>query len=180
MNGFPNNPRIINVIQGEFEICHSKDVVLSTILGSCVAVCMYDPIQNVGGLNHYLLPHDGTSGPQERKYGAMAMELLINGLLRRGAERANLKAKVFGGADVTSKFSGIGARNVDFAFSFLEREGFEVVTHLTRGTNALRVHFHGFSGTARAMKIPATQVVEPKVPVTTEKKSAPAGGIELF
>ena len=67
MNGFPSNPRLLNVIQGEFEICHSKDIVLSTILGSCVAVCMYDPVQNVGGLNHYLLPHDGTSGPQEKK-----------------------------------------------------------------------------------------------------------------
>ena len=110
----------------------------------------------------------------------MAMELLINGLLRRGAERANLKAKIFGGADVTSKFSGIGARNVEFAFSFLEKEGFEVVTHLTRGTNALRVHFHGFSGTARAMKIPATQAVEPKPPIMPAKKHVPTGDIELF
>lgn len=177
---FPTNARLVNVIQGEYEICRSDDVILSTILGSCVAVCMYDPIRKIGGLNHYLLPNDGTSRPQEKKYGAMAMELLINGLLRNGATRSNLKAKVYGGANITSKFSSIGARNVEFAFSFLKNEGFDLVTHSTGGNNAMRVHFHGASGMAKATKIPAAKAPEKQRAPGAPDRCSSTGEIVLF
>ena len=69
--------RVVAVVQGEYRISREKDVVMSTVLGSCVAACIYDADMNIGGLNHFLLPGDARSGSAELKYGSMAMELLI-------------------------------------------------------------------------------------------------------
>jgi len=95
---------IITVAPGEHEITSAKDEIVATVLGSCVSVCMRDPIAGVGGLNHFLLPkNNGNADPSAgERYGDTAMEVLINDLLKRGAKRSNFEAKVFGGARALS------------------------------------------------------------------------------
>ena len=98
------------------------DVVLSTILGSCVAACMRDPVAGVGGMNHFLLPGSAealSSGGDATRYGVHLMELLINGLLKKGARRDRLEAKIFGGAKTIARFSNVGEQNAVFARQFL-------------------------------------------------------------
>ena len=93
--------RRVHVIQGEYKVVNDPNVVLSTILGSCVAACLRDPVAGVGGMNHFLLPGSAmrrSSGGDATRYGVHLMELLINGLLKQGARRDRLEAKIFGGA----------------------------------------------------------------------------------
>ena len=87
-------------------------MVLSTILGSCIAACMRDPVAGVGGINHFLLPGQSNgSGGEATRYGVHLMELLINGLLKKGARRERLEAKIIGGAKTISGFSNVGEKN---------------------------------------------------------------------
>ena len=95
-----NGEQRVNIVQGEFFVSDDPNVVISTLLGSCVAACLHDPLAGIGGMNHFLLPgqldHDG-NGAAER-LGVHLMELLVNGLLKLGAGRDRLQAKIFGGA----------------------------------------------------------------------------------
>jgi chemotaxis protein CheD len=170
--------RIEPVVQGEYRISSDPAVVLSTVLGSCVAVCLYDPEAKVGGMNHYLLAVGGTPGSREVKYGAMAMELLVNGLLKAGANRRRLQAKLFGGARVTTSFANIGEANARFGREFLEREGFEIRGESLGGTNARRVQFHPASGAAWLMVVPGSAVASEQPP--TEIPVRPPAQVTLF
>ena len=103
----------VHIIQGEYKVVSDPDVVLSTILGSCVAACLRDPVAGVGGMNHFLLPGSGNAslgGGDATRYGVHLMELLINGLLKKGARRDRLEAKVFGGAKTIATFSNVASR----------------------------------------------------------------------
>jgi len=98
----PTSEKRVRVIQGEYRVSDDPDVVLTTILGSCVAACLRDPHARVGGMNHFLLPGraDCPSAQEAERYGVHLMELLVNGLLQRGAKRQRLEAKLFGGARI--------------------------------------------------------------------------------
>ena len=113
--------RKIHVIQGEFHVAEGEDVVLTTILGSCVAACIRDPVLGIGGMNHFLLP--GATGDEGLRYGVQSMELLLNALLRKGARRERLEVKLFGGAHLFDGLSDVGAQNSTFAEQFLRDEG---------------------------------------------------------
>lgn len=152
---------IITVVQGEYAVSKEVDVRMSTVLGSCVAVCMYDPIKKVGGMNHFLLASSSNSDSSDLKYGVNAMELLINRLLRLGAERHNLAAKLFGGARMTDHARDIGAGNAAFAVDFLEKEGITCTASSLGGTNARRVEFRPTTGAARQMQISGVIPDEP-------------------
>lgn len=170
----------IYVLQGEFRISRDPDAVLSTVLGSCVAVCLWDKAEGLGGMNHFLLPFGpkaATSAPE--RYGVHAMELLINGLLKAGAARGRLQAKLFGGARVSSALSDIGQNNARFARAFLEAEGIPCLAESLGGTSARRVLFRPATGLARQMLVPDTSL-EPQV--TQPRPAAPprAAAIELF
>ncbi|MBL3568050.1 hypothetical protein BV509_18985 [Rhodovulum sulfidophilum] len=170
--------RVHAVVQGEYHVSRDANIVLSTVLGSCVAACVYDINAAIGGMNHFLLPGDAESGSTELKYGAMAMELLINELLKAGARRSDLKVKLFGGARVSGAFRDIGARNVDFARSYIRREGFEVVSESLGGTQARRLHFRPVTGAARLVLLPPTEAPpERRVPAPKPK---PDTDITLF
>src|ERR1044071_3494438 len=121
--------RRVHIIQGEWKVLNDPDVVLSTILGSCVAACLRDPVAGVGGMNHFLLPGSGGamgSGGDATRYGVHLMELLINGLLKKGARRDRLEAKIFGGAKTIASFSNVGEQNAAFAMEFLREKGIAV------------------------------------------------------
>ena len=169
----------ITVVQGEFRISADPAVALSTVLGSCVAVCLHDPVAQVGGMNHFLLPSRDGAGHGDIRYGANAMELLINGLLKAGAQRGRLRAKAFGGANMASNLRSIGADNEAFARRFLQAEGIPILSESLGGNSARRVRFWPASGKARQLMIPKTELTrQPAPPPVTAPE--PVGDITLF
>lgn len=124
---------IVTLKPGEYHASASGELI-GTVLGSCIAVCLYDRAAGVGGMNHFMLPVQlsgagawGDIIATPARYGVAAMELLINDMLKLGASRANFEAKVFGGARVLSGMSDIGRSNIDFVRGFCERERIPVV-----------------------------------------------------
>ncbi len=126
-----------------------RNILIVTVLGSCVSVCLMDPVSRIGGMNHFMLPD--RSGSQSvvsepARYGAHAMEMLINNLLTMGAHRGRLVAKVFGAGRVLPGMSDVGARNAEFALAYLNREGISVVAKDVGGNHARKVYFFVESG----------------------------------
>jgi chemotaxis protein CheD len=168
----------IHIIQGEFHVASESNVVLSTVLGSCVAACMRDPEAKVGGMNHFLLPGAQSAKPLEsERYGAYLMELLINGLLQRGARRDRIEAKIFGGARMVDGLSDIGAQNGVFAKEFLKNEGIRIIAENLGGRHGRRLEYYPLSGRARQILLPSAPPIEP--PKRLEKP-VPHGTLELF
>lgn len=150
-SAFLPGEKIVTVIQGDYAISRDPTVVLSTVLGSCVAVCLFDAGKRVGGMNHFLLPSDRGEGAKSIRYGTHAMELLINELMKSGAARPSLQAKIFGGARMTGSFGDIGGSNAAFAKDFLAKEGIACISESLGGTSARRVNFVPTTGAARQM-----------------------------
>jgi chemotaxis protein CheD len=174
------DPRRINIIQGEYQVSSDPDSVISTLLGSCVAACMYDPVMRVGGMNHFLLPGEVGVGRsnQAESYGVHLMELLVNGLLKLGASRQNLQAKLFGGANTIRGLGEIGTTNARFARDFLNREHIACVGGSLGGERGRRVQFWPSSGKAMQMLVAGEEVarIEAVAPVIQQK----TGDLELF
>ncbi len=169
--------KTIHVIQGEHKISGDADVVLTTILGSCVAACIRDPTAGIGGMNHFLLPGAEVGGASDsERYGVHAMELLLNALLARGASRRRLEAKVFGGAKTIAGRAEIGSMNADFAVGFLQREQITVVGECLRGSMGRRIQYWPVSGRARRSFLDYAQEAAPPPPVI----AASSGSLELF
>lgn len=171
----------ITVMRGEYHVVDREDVVLTTILGSCVAACIRDPFARTGGMNHFLLPgNNGRSSLDAQSYGVHLMELLVNGLLQRGAHRHRLEAKLFGGARTIEGLSDIGAMNGEFAETFLRNEGISIVGGDLGGDRGRRVEYWPLSGRARQVMLAGDKgfvaPVQPKQPPV-----APSGGsVEFF
>lgn len=132
--------------------------MLSTVLGSCIAVCLRDEKKRIGGLNHFMLPMMAEGQTQTRDamlYGDTAMEVLINALMRAGCDRRHLEAKVFGGARIVTVLdqSAIGERNAQFAMDFLNQERIPVRSRDTGGTSPRRILFEPWSGRALVQHI---------------------------
>jgi chemotaxis protein CheD len=172
--------RHITIAQGEHRASGGPEVVMSTLLGSCVAACIYDPVVGVGGMNHFLLPGETAKGADARGYGAHLMELLINSMMRLGAQRPRMRAKLFGGARMMAGLSDIGRRNATFAQTYLDDEGIGVVSADLGGERARRVQFWTASGRARirySAPGEASAAFDPRLAV---EPVAPCGDIELF
>ncbi|MEJ2044287.1 MAG: chemoreceptor glutamine deamidase CheD [Reinekea sp.] len=124
------------ILPGEFYISRGGELI-STVLGSCVSVCIRDRLLGIGGMNHFMLPEEGDfssqtwgSDPDSRmtRYGNWAIEYLINELIKIGADKRRFEAKVFGGGQVIPKMSDIGQRNILFTFDYLQKEGLAMVS----------------------------------------------------
>lgn len=171
--------RRVNIVQGEQSVSDDPHVVLTTLLGSCVAACIRDPVAGVGGINHFLLPGDREQGSDSLRYGVHAMELLLNALLRQGARRDRLEAKLFGGANLMCGLTDVGALNAAFAADFLKREDIRHVGGSLGGVSGRRIQFWPVSGRARQVLL----ATDDRIAFETENKvSAPAssGALELF
>lgn len=136
----PRGERLIHLIEGEYCVTGEPDVTLTTLLGSCVAACVWDPRAAIGGMNHFLLPGgaDGVRETSDANSGAdpcagHLMELLLAGLLERGARRGRMRAKLFGGAWTLAGATDVGERNAQFARRFLAREQIRMVGGQLRG-----------------------------------------------
>ncbi|MCC6918012.1 MAG: chemotaxis protein CheD [Alphaproteobacteria bacterium] len=170
--------RTVHVVQGQYRVTADPDEVLSTVLGSCVACCLRDPVAGIGGMNHFILPGD-EGGPDSVKYGLNAMELLINALLQRGALRSRFEAKLFGGANVVQGLGNIGAKNSSFAVRFLESEGIRCVGQSLGGNRARRVKFWPATGRAIQMLLqdPGNAIFRSE---QTQRPAVPAGDVDFF
>lgn len=179
---------IITVAPGEHEITSAKDEIVATVLGSCISVCMRDSHVGVGGLNHFLLPKNNGSADASagERYGDTAMEVLINGLLKRGAKRSHLEAKVFGGARVLSGATmlAIGDGNIAFVTEFLNREGIPTVSKDVGGTRSRRIHYQPSTGRAWVQHVQSSQKStehEQEVAYLNRLKTQPvAGEVEIW
>jgi chemotaxis protein CheD len=174
-------PRKIHVIQGEFHVSAEPDVVLTTILGSCVAACVRDPVAGVGGMNHFLLP--GENGGEGLRYGVQSMELLVNALLRRGARRDRLEVKLFGGARLIDGLTDVGSQNAAFAERFVRDEGLQAAGGSLRGQQARRIQYWPVSGRARQVLLEAagSKVFATERPrVVAPPPEEQSGALELF
>jgi len=162
------------------------NTVLVTVLGSCVAACLHDPVLRLGGMNHFLLPDGNPNVGDSTRYGAHAMEVLINELLQHGAARKRLQAKVFGGGNVLQGFTHtlIGSRNADFVLKYLDAERIPVVAQDLRGIHPRKVYFFPETGKVMVQRLPHSHDAEL---VATESairarlaRTKVSGEVELF
>lgn len=130
----------IHIIQGQYRAMREGgDSCLTTVLGSCVSVCLIDPLFHVGGMNHFLLPTGRTGGANSASYGINAIDLLIQDMIKEGAHPRRLRAHIFGGARMMSGLGNIGDKNVGFARDYLTREGIRIDRCSSGGTSARRI-----------------------------------------
>ncbi|TPE51547.1 chemoreceptor glutamine deamidase CheD [Maribrevibacterium harenarium] len=146
----------VKVLPGEY-YATQDDVMITTLLGSCVAVCLYDPKIHAGGMNHFLLPEGDASDflSESGRYGVYAMEMLINHLLKLGARRERFRAKIFGGGNVIRGMThnNVGGNNADFIQTYLKNEGIPIEASDLLDIYPRRVNFFPASGRVMMKKL---------------------------
>lgn len=171
----------LTVLQGQFKVSAGPRVELSTVLGSCVATCLFDPEIELGGMNHFLLsepPASHNRGEVDVHYGVYLMEMLINEMLTYGASKSRLRAHLYGGANIRAGMQQIGTANAEFARSFLIRERIELVREDLGGNGARRVDFRPASGMVRCRNVAPSDA--PEIKPQPVFSPAPRGEVELF
>ncbi|PHR92861.1 MAG: chemotaxis protein CheD [Robiginitomaculum sp.] len=182
LRNYEKDFQTINVIQGDYAVTADPNTALVTILGSCVATCLYDPVARIGGLNHFLLPGFCDSSSGTMSCGLNMMELLINALLKGGAQRDRLQAKIFGGANMNKGLTDIGSQNVDFTRTFMAHEGIVCVGASVGGMVGRRIQFWPESGKARQKLLSTAETTAIERKVVKEPAPVPdsASDVELF
>jgi chemotaxis protein CheD len=183
----------VKILPGEYYVTRSEEAI-STVLGSCVSACVRDPMRNVGGMNHFMLPEDQSVGPNNwldpavglaTRYGSYAMESLINDLLKLGATRERLEIKLFGGGRILAAMTDVGGRNIEFIRNYMSLEGYRVAAEDLGGTQPRKVVYFPASGRAKLRKL---RPVENRIISHHEQlylesignKAAGGGDVELF
>ena len=175
---------------GEFTITN-KNTLLVTVLGSCISVCLRDPLANVSGMNHFLLPYDfdykSTKPNDAARYGVHAMELMINDMFKLGAVRERLVAKVFGGANVLSALSlpNIGQQNNAFVQAYLAAENIPILSSDVEGVYSRKIYFFPDTGEVKLKRLTAiknTTISEREALYSKELTQQPfnSGDITMF
>ncbi len=174
----------VKVLPGEYYVS-DEDIVIMTVLGSCIAACIWDSRLRIGGMNHFMLPEGGadTSG----RYGSYAMELLINELIKRGSTREYMQAKVFGGGAVIAGMTSmnVGERNTQFVLDYLATERIPVVSKDVMDIYPRKVVFFPVTGKAMVKRLahahPDTLETHERQGVATRLAQSNAGGtVDLF
>lgn len=173
----------VKVLPGQYFV-HAEDILIMTTLGSCIAACLWDRERRIGGLNHFMLPEGSGS---DGRYGSYAMELLINEMLRQGASRHALEAKVFGGAQVVAGMEtlNVGERNTRFVLEYLQTERIPVVSRDVLDVHPRKVCFMPANGRVvvkRLRPADATALLQQdRVAAQRAQPVASAGGsVDLF
>ncbi|MCA1978186.1 MAG: chemoreceptor glutamine deamidase CheD [Thiobacillus sp.] len=183
------NSEAAKILPGEYYYT-AKPMLIVTVLGSCVAACIRDRVSGIGGMNHFMLP-DGGGDPgsptsASMRYGAYAMEVLINQLLKAGARRENFEAKVFGGGNVLRGFTAInvGERNARFVREFLRAENIRIVAEDMNDIHPRKVYFFPQTGKVLVKKLRQlnnyTLVKREQVYAHQLQNNAVAGDVDLF
>jgi chemotaxis protein CheD len=175
----------VKVLPGEYFVS-SDDIVIMTVLGSCIAACLWDGRARVGGINHFMLP-DGDVTDGSGRYGSFAMELLINEMIKLGARRETMQAKVFGGAQVMAGFTSmnVGERNTAFVMEYLSTERIPVISQDVLDIHPRKVCFFPVTGKALVKRLahshPETLAVEERRGnALFVAKSNAGGSVDLF
>ena len=156
------------ILPGEYYVTRS-DEAISTVLGSCISACIRDPVVRIGGMNHFMLPEDNSSGKSAwmdgpgglaTRYGSYAMESLINELMKLGARRERFEVKLFGGGKILSSMTDIGEKNIEFAREFLTLEGFKVAAEDVGDVYPRRVLYIPATGVVMLKRLRALDVVD--------------------
>lgn len=176
----------VKILPGEYFV-DSEDILIMTTLGSCIAACLWDRNAHIGGMNHFMLPDGAGNGLDSGRYGSYAMELLINELLKRGATRATLEAKVFGGGQVISGMStmNVGERNTSFVLDYLKTERIPVVSKDVMDVYPRKVCFLPHCGKAMVKRLSPTnpEALAAQDRAAAQKVVPPASGagsVDLF
>lgn len=146
---------VVKLFSGDWYVSSGGEMLV-TILGSCVAACIRDPIAGVAGMNHFLLPGDvnrQVEANEAARYGVHAMEQLINGLMRKGARKDRLEMKLFGGGNVLKNSARIGSKNAEFVREFAKKEGLVITSSDMEGEWPRRVHYFADSGKVRVRRL---------------------------
>lgn len=137
---------------------------VNTILGSCVAVCLFDPVTQMGGINHYMLPYWNGQGLASPKYGNIAIDRLVDKMISYGCNKNNIKAKIFGGGEVIEtnivQFH-IGLRNIEVAKTMLEEMKIPIVSSSVGGKLGRKIEFFTGTGDVRQKYVQKTQQTQP-------------------
>jgi len=143
------------ILPGEYYVTSNQEVV-TTVLGSCISVCVYDPVNSIGGMNHFMLP-SGTSDndimSQSFRYGDVAMEKLVNVILRHGGNKAELIFKAFGGGQIIKNMTSIGQRNISFLHKFMTMEGYKLSASDLGGPHPRKVVFNPLDGKVKLKRL---------------------------
>ena len=177
----------VKVLPGEYFVT-TTDVLLVTVLGSCVSACVRDKEKGIGGMNHFMLADSAEQSPYSAsaRYGTYAMEILINHLLKLGARRGNLDAKVFGGGSVMASLSSsnVGERNCSFVLDFLRTEGIPVSAQDLLDVHPRKVYFFPATGRVLVKKLTRLHndtLIRRETEYAARLTETPASGeIELF
>lgn len=145
------------ILPGEYYVT-GRDMLLVTVLGSCVAACIRDPKTGIGGMNHFMLPESGNKHElvsASMRYGGYAMEVLVNQLVKLGASRSRLEAKVFGGGAVLRGFTtvNVGERNSEFVLEYLKTEHIKIVSQDLMGLYPRKVYYFPSNGRVMVRKL---------------------------
>ena len=150
----------VKILPGQYHA--ARKGAITTVLGSCVSTCLWDPVERVGGMNHFMLPGDtaspGSPWAASARYGVYAMEVLINDMIHCGADRRRMVAKVFGGARLLAGFHrlDVGAKNSEFVLEFLRVEGIRVLARDLQDVCPRKVHFFVDSGRVQVKRLSVT------------------------
>ncbi|HMU63428.1 MAG: chemoreceptor glutamine deamidase CheD [Nitrosomonas sp.] len=164
------NREVVKLLPGEFYVS-DDDLVVETVLGSCVAACVYDPSQGIGGMNHFLLPappiQDREKDRSSARYGEYAMDILIKEVIRMGAIRSNLEVKLFGGGNVQRNMTemNIGQKNANFALDYVKRREIHLAGYDLVDIYPRKIIFYPKDGLVMVKKL----MIEPASIINDEK-----------
>ena len=180
------------LMPGDYYVTN-QDEMITTVLGSCVAACIWDVVTGVGGMNHFMLPETSKSRLNDRdeavvgnasRYGNYAMEHLINSILQNGGKRKNLEVKLFGGGKIIATLGDVGARNIQFVLDYVDTEALNLVSQDLGDIYPRKVNFFPHTGRVRMKKIKdihnQTIFLREKQYSSSIKDAPVEGSVELF
>ncbi|MFC4698590.1 chemoreceptor glutamine deamidase CheD [Glaciecola siphonariae] len=182
------NTDAVKILPGEYFATRDETMIV-TVLGSCVSVCLRDPITRVAGMNHFLLPANKDEvnfNSDSARYGVYAMEVLVNHLIKLGASKSRLEAKVFGGGNVLKqlRLNSVGSQNAAFVENYLETENLKVVAKDLLGEFPRKIYFFPLTGEVKVRKLKSlhnTTILERESEYRVKVNQTPASGdVDFF
>ncbi len=174
----------VKVLPGEYFVA-DESMVIMTVLGSCIAACLWDSRARIGGMNHFMLP-DGELSDTSGRYGSYAMELLINEMLKLGGRRETIQAKIFGGAQVMHNFTtmNVGERNTKFVLNYLHTERIPIVSEDVLDIYPRKVVFFPVTGKVMVKRLahahPESAAQDARGNAASVVKNTAGGSVDLF
>jgi chemotaxis protein CheD len=178
----------VKILPGQYYATAGEGSI-STLLGSCVSSCLWDPLRKIGGMNHFMLPGESANASSpwavSARFGVYAMEVLINEMIHLGADRRRIVAKVFGGAQVLQGFDklDVGAMNVRFVLDFLREENIAITAQDLLGVSPRKVHFFPATGKVQLKRLhlqPGDAIERQEREYLSELSHAGGGEVEIF